>query len=328
MYTQILFSLLSGKGCVNVQDNGHSTGVIAAIVAYIIWGVLPLYWKLLDHLSAIEVLAQRIIWSLVFMVVLLLVQKQLRPFWKEVKVIFSNKKTAVRITLASLLISVNWSLFIWAVSNDRIIEASLGYYINPIINVILAMIFLKERLTRMQGASFFLAFIGVAIMTIYYGVFPWVALVLASSFSLYGLLKKVVHIGAVFSLTIETLLMTPLALLFILFSPLSSGMEVFVDTNTALILIGAGIVTATPLLLFSTAANRISLSLIGFLQYIGPTIMLFLGIFLYKEPFQSVQLFAFLFIWSGLLIFTFSSLKQFKKTNSQPAYVPAKQKSV
>lgn len=299
-----------------MQEQEHRIGVIAAVIAYLMWGVLPLYWKLLDHVSAVEVLAHRVVWSLAFMIIVLVVRKQLHAFWNEFKIIFSQKKTAISIILASLFISLNWFVFIWAVTNDRVVEASLGYYINPLINVLLAMVFLKERFTRWQGVSFALAFIGVSIMTIYYGVMPWVALILALSFSVYGLIKKVVNIGALFGLTIETFLIAPVALLFLLFSysqNASNGIEMALDSLTLFLLIGAGAATAIPLLLFATGARRISLSLIGFLQYIGPTIMLFLGVFLYHEPFSLVQLIAFLFIWAGLFIFTFSRLSRFRK---------------
>ncbi len=303
-----------------MEEKGYQSGVIAGITAYVIWGFLPIYWKLIDHLSAMEVLAHRIIWSLVFMIAVLLFQQKLTSFWQEFKFIFSKKKTAIGIAFASIFISINWKLYIWAVANERIVEASLGYYINPLMSVILAVLFLKERLTRAQIISFILAFIGVAIMTIFYGVIPWVPLILALSFGLYGLMKKLVNADALFGLTIETMLVTPFALLGLAFAPASfgfNGIEVFSDPMTAIILVGSGIATAFPLLLFAQAARKIPLSLIGFLQYMAPTIMLFIGIFLYHEPFQLVQFFAFLFIWIGLIIFTASSFT-YRKKMKQP----------
>ncbi|MCL7747565.1 EamA family transporter RarD [Halalkalibacter alkaliphilus] len=303
-----------------MQQSEHQVGVLAATFAYLIWGILPLYWKLLEPVSPGEVLAHRIVWSLVFMILILTVRKQLRSSWREFIYIFTHFRSAVAIILASCFITLNWFVFIWAVNSDRVVEASLGYYINPLINVLLAMLFLKERFTRWQGISIGLAFIGVAVMTIFYGVVPWAALILAVSFGLYGLIKKMVNTGAMIGLTIETLLMTPFALLFLLwlskqaaYSPSFGSLQ----TETTWLLMGAGAVTAIPLLLFAIGAKRISLSLIGFLQYIGPTIMLFIGIFLYKEPFSQIQLIAFLFIWVGLFIFTTSKTTAFKKMTSK-----------
>ncbi|MCM3759985.1 EamA family transporter RarD [Alkalihalobacillus oceani] len=293
-----------------MQDTTYRNGVIATVTAYLLWGILPLYWKLLEHVPAMEVLAHRIIWSLVLMFLLLLARKQLPAFWKECKIIFSNKKSAFGITFAAFFISINWFLFIWAVANERVVEASLGYYINPLISVLLGILFLKERFTRWQAVSFVLAFIGVMILTLFYGVVPWVSLILACSFGIYGLLKKTVQIGALFGLTIETLITAPFALGFLYFyhQQLAESRSFFVDSTTAWLLIIAGAATAIPLLLFATGARRIPLSLMGFLQYIAPTLMLILGVFLYKEPFHLSQLIAFLFIWTGLFIFTSSRL--------------------
>ncbi|KHF38798.1 EamA family transporter RarD [Halalkalibacter okhensis] len=298
----------------------HQIGVFAAIFAYLIWGILPLYWKLLEPVSAGEVLAHRIVWSLVFMILILAFKKQLRSSWKEFIYIFTHIRSAVAIILASCFITLNWFVFIWAVNSDRVVEASLGYYINPLINVLLAMVFLKERFTRWQGISIGLAFIGVAVMTIFYGVIPWAALILAVSFGLYGLIKKMVKTGAMIGLTIETLLMAPFALLFLTWfykQPENSSSFGSVHAETTWLLMGAGAVTAIPLLLFAIGAKRISFSLIGFLQYMAPTIMLLIGVFLYNEPFSRIQLTAFIFIWVGLFIFSTSKTTVFKKLTSK-----------
>ncbi len=260
------------------------------------------------------------------MLIILTWKHQLRVGLSDLKRIFSSWKPAAGMILASFFISLNWFVFIWAVSNDRVIEASLGYYINPLLNVILSFLFLKERFTRYQVYAIIFAFIGVTIMTSYYGVVPWVAFLLAFSFGVYGLMKKLVQVGAIVGLTIETLLMTPFALLFVIWLYRQPGyVQAFSmgDLTTSGLLIGAGAVTAVPLLLFAIGARRISLSLIGFLQYIGPTIMLFLGIFLYNEPFSKVQFISFIFIWIGLFIFTASKTKLFerlfRKTKQQNA---------
>ncbi|WP_332692214.1 EamA family transporter RarD [Halalkalibacter lacteus] len=312
-----------------MQQSEHHLGVLAAIGAYLLWGVLPLYWKLLEPVSAGEVLAHRIVWSLVVMILLLAIRKQLQPGWKELVSIFTNYRSAFGIIVASCFITLNWFVFIWAVNSDRVIEASLGYYINPLINVLLAMLFLKERFTRWQALSLVLAFIGVTVMTVYYGVMPWAALILAFSFGMYGLIKKLINVGAMIGLTIETLLMTPFALLFLVWvhrQPTYEGAFGSIQSETTWLLIGAGAVTAVPLLLFAIGARRISLSLIGFLQYIGPTIMLLLGIFLYNEYFSIIQFVAFVFIWIGLFIFTTSKTEMFKKVTEKLFRIQTEQK--
>ncbi|MDY7224369.1 EamA family transporter RarD [Halalkalibacterium halodurans] len=290
------------------MKNQQKTGVIAAISAYFIWGFLPLYWKLVDEVPASEMLAHRIVWSLGFMVILLAVMKKNRQVMREILDTLANKKTAFGITMAAILISMNWFIFIYAVSSDKVIEASLGYYINPLINVLLAIVFLRESLSKWEVASFLLAAAGVLNITLHYGSFPWVAFALAISFGVYGLIKKVVSLSAWASLTIETLIMTPFALLFLLYIPLSGGASAFSlnHLSTAWLIIASGAATALPLLLFATGAKRISFSLIGFLQYLAPTIMLMLGVFLFQEPFSRVQFVSFLLIWTGLIIFTIS----------------------
>ncbi|BAB07585.1 EamA family transporter RarD [Halalkalibacterium halodurans] len=290
------------------MKNQQKTGVIAAISAYLIWGFLPLYWKLVDEVPASEMLAHRIVWSLGFMVILLAVMKKNRQVMREILDTLANKKTAFGITVAAILISMNWFIFIYAVSSDKVIEASLGYYINPLINVLLAIVFLRESLSKWEVASFLLAAAGVLNITLHYGSFPWVAFALAISFGVYGLIKKVVSLSAWASLTIETLIMTPFALLFLLYIPLSGGASAFSlnHLSTAWLIIASGAATALPLLLFATGAKRISFSLIGFLQYLAPTIMLMLGVFLFQEPFSRVQFVSFLLIWTGLIIFTIS----------------------
>ncbi|MFC0561161.1 EamA family transporter RarD [Halalkalibacter alkalisediminis] len=299
-----------------MQQTDHQSGVLAATAAYLLWGVLPLFWKLFDTVSPGEVLAHRVIWSLVFMIGILAIRKQLHSAWEEFIFIFSHFRSAIGIILASCFISLNWFIFIWAVNSDRVIEASLGYYINPLLNVLLGVLFLKETFTRWQIVSFVLAFLGVTIMTLYYGVVPWTALLLGLSFGLYGLIKKIVNAGAMVGLTVETLLVTPVAFLYLYWihhQPAFNSAFGLTHVDTTLLLIGSGAATAIPLLLFAIGARRISLSLIGFLQYMAPTIMLLLGIFLFNEPFSNVQFLAFLLIWIGLIIFTTSKTPAFQK---------------
>lgn len=293
-----------------IEKKDHAAGIAAGAGAYILWGILPLYWKLIDDVPSEEILAHRMIWSFAFMLIVLLVLRRTKKFVQELKELISNRKKLIGLTLAAVFITINWYTYIWAVNNNHVVEASLGYYINPLVSVLLGIIVLKERLSFWQIVSFILATIGVLNLTIHFGDVPWVAIALALSFGLYGLLKKMTALGALTGLTIETMLITPVALLYVSFL-VKDGTNSFVlsDPSTSMILLGAGIVTAIPLLLFATGANRISLSMIGFLQYIAPSIMLMLGIFLYRETFSQVHLTSFIFIWIALAIFTLGNTK-------------------
>ncbi|WP_171016929.1 EamA family transporter RarD [Pseudalkalibacillus caeni] len=296
------------------QANEQLIGIAAAAGAYFLWGILPLYWKLVDNIPAGEILAHRILWSFVFMILVLVFTKKLKKFKQDFRELLRNRKKLVGITLASIFISINWFTYIWAVNNHHVIETSLGYYINPLVSVLLGILVLKERLSFWQLVSFMLALVGVLNMTFHFGSVPWVALSLAMSFGIYGLLKKLASLGALTGLTIETLILTPVALIY-LSSLNTGGYNAFhlTETSTALLLFGAGIVTAIPLLLFASGANRITLSMIGFLQYIAPTLQLILGVFLYHESFTTTHLVSFIFIWIALIVFSLARTKFFTK---------------
>ncbi|MEH7086310.1 EamA family transporter RarD [Neobacillus drentensis] len=285
-------------------------GVIHAGFSYLLWGLLPIYWKLLDHVNAKEILASRVVWSFIFMVVILLLTKKWGLFVRTIKGFAKNKKQMAALTIASLLISVNWFIYIWAVNSGHMIEASLGYYINPLISILLGMIVLKEKLTVYQYASFVLAAIGVLIISISHGQFPWIAIVLALSFGLYGLAKKLINVDSTVGLTLETLVITPIAVIYIGFLFIN-GTNDFLNAGiqTDLLLMGAGVATAVPLLYFAKGAQKIPLSLLGFLQYIAPTLTLLLGVFVYHEHFSKIQLLSFMFIWSALTIYSLSKTK-------------------
>lgn len=297
----------------DLEQNKQKIGVIYAFSAYLIWGILPIYWKLLNASPPDEVLAHRIIWAFVFMLVVIFITRQWTTFINELKRVILDRKKWMSITAASFMISFNWLLFIWTVQNDHVVQASLGYYINPLVSVLLGVIFLKERLSHAQTISLILATVGVIYLTINYGVFPWIALILAFSFGFYGLLKKTVDVNSIFSLTIETMIVTPLALIYLLIFSKQALYLHQLPIATIGLLIGSGIVTAIPLLLFGIAVKYISLSLIGFLQYIAPTLMLIFGVFLYGEPFTQAHLFSFFFIWIALIIFMFSTFQPAKK---------------
>lgn len=307
----MLGQLGNGEGYMDKQQ--IKKGVFIGISAYIIWGFLPIYWKWLEVVTPDIVITHRIIWSFFFMLIYILVTKQWHAFIVETKRIFRNHKTSITVILASIMIGLNWLIFIWAVQNDRVVESSLGYYINPLMNVLLGVVFLQERLSKMQKVSLLLATIGVAIMAFNYQTFPWVALVLASSFALYGLLKKVVQLNATFSLMIETALLMPIALIYLLYHfGFSLGFNQATLTVDVL-LIGSGIATAVPLLLFGMAVSHLTLSAIGFLQYLSPTVMLLLGTMLYKEPFTSIHAITFILIWISLILYMATVMQHEKK---------------
>ncbi|ESU30916.1 hypothetical protein G3A_19615 [Bacillus sp. 17376] len=288
----------------------QQAGVLYAAFSYILWGFLPVYWKLLDHVNADEILANRVFWSFFFIAIILVLNKKWRLFTGTLLGLAQNKKQLATLAVASMLISINWFMYIWAVNTDQMIEASLGYYINPLVSVLLGMVFLKERLSLLQFISFALAAIGVLIMTISYGQFPWIALSLAISFGLYGLAKKMIKVDSAVGLALETLVVMPLAAIYIGYLMNQGTNSLFSGTlSTTLLLAGAGAATAVPLLFFAKGAQRIPLATLGILQYIAPTLTLFLGVFVYHETFSSIHLLAFTFIWSALILYSLSRTK-------------------
>lgn len=307
---------------VNNNDQSLKWGIISGTSAYILWGTLPIYWKILDHVPPVEVLAHRIIWACIFMTILLILLRKSQSFFSDVRRMISKPKILVGMIAAAIFITLNWYTYIWAVTNDFVLEASLGYYINPLISVLLGVVFLQEKLTKIQWFSVSLATLAVSLLTISLGSFPIVAITLAFSFGFYGLVKKVVQVGAMSSVAIEAMLVIPAAIGFLI---LTHGMSVnmfYVDSAvTFWLLVGAGAATAIPLMLFTAGAKRIPLSLIGFLQYIAPTMMLFLGIFLYGEPFTWIHLVTFSMIWVALTIFTVSRLRLSRKMKAHAVKV-------
>lgn len=307
-----------GSSIASNETNEQLLGGLAASGSYVLWGVMPIYWKLINGATPQEVLAHRIIWSFVFMLLVLVATRNITRMLSDLRRLFQEPKRLFIIIGASIFVTVNWYTFIWAVAHGHIIQSSLGYYINPIISVLLGIIFLKERLSLWQVVSFGLAIIGVLFLTLQVGTFPWISLTLAFSFGIYGLLKKTVKLSAMSGLTIETMVITPVALIYLLgFDPTAGASFNIHHPGLALLLMGAGIVTAVPLLLFATGANRISLAMIGFFQYIAPTLMLILGTLLYHEPFDKGHLFAFVLIWVALIIFSLARTSLFKKAEAK-----------
>jgi chloramphenicol-sensitive protein RarD len=292
------------------MNRENALGILYIVGAYIIWGVLPIYWKFLNEVPALEILAHRVIWSFIFVLIIVAFRKRklLKNFFQ---VQMSQKKTWFGLLLASLFISINWLTYIIAVNTNHIVEASLGYYINPLVTVILGVLVLREKINKWQVVSFILAGIGVIYMTISIGKLPWIALALALSFGFYGLSKKLIMVDSILGLLLETLFILPVALLFLAYLGIN-GQHSFLTVNLKidLFLLGTGIATAIPLLWFGIGAQKIPLYMLGFLQYIAPTISLILGVLLYGEPFTKDHVITFACIWAAVAVFTISNILQ------------------
>jgi chloramphenicol-sensitive protein RarD len=290
-------------------DSNAAFGVLYAALAFLIWGISPIYWKALRSVPALEIIMHRIVWSFFFLLPLIVIMRR----WQEFVDVFRKRRTLLMLLVSALVIGANWLLYIWAVNNDELLQASLGYFINPLVNVVLGMVFLKERLRPPQMLSVLLAFTGVLYLTISYGEFPWVALILALSFGLYGLIRKVAPVGALVGLTMETLLLSIPALIYLIYLDSRGAGTIFrVSPKLTLLLMGCALVTAIPLLLFTLGARRIYLSTLGLLQYIAPSCMFILAVFLFREPFSSAQVVTFVFIWTALAIYSTDFVRYYR----------------
>jgi chloramphenicol-sensitive protein RarD len=275
-------------------------GTLHALGAYLLWGILPVYWKAIHNVPAAQILANRIVWSFALLAVIVGVRKE----WRVIRDTAANRRRLLVFFVAACLLSVNWLTYIWAVNAGFIVEASLGYFINPLVSVVLGVVFLKERLRPWQWLPVGLATLGVIFLTFSYGSLPWIALVLALTFGLYGLAKKTAPLGSLHSLTLETSLMLLPSLVFLLVvTAQGEGALGQAGFSQNLLLVMTGVVTALPLLLFGSAARQIPLTTIGILQYIAPTCQFLLGVFMYHEPFAAHNLFGFGLIWVALGIF-------------------------
>jgi len=306
---------LLGKGSVSARtrDGGGTrvAGFIFALSAFVTWGFLPIYWKLLGEVSPLEILSHRIAWSFVFVMLVLLYRKN----W-DIRKLFSRKRDVLLLLTMGTLVGLNWLIYIMAVNSERMLEASMGYYINPLLSIFLGMVVLKERLNKLQLAAFALAVVGVLYITIDYGKLPWIALSLATLFAVYGLLKKMTRYDPMQALGVETLLITPFALGFMMFQG-ASGNGSFITGGmvTTLLLVFAGVVTTLPLYWFAEGARRIDLSSVGFMQYIAPSLMLLLGVFIYGEDFTTTHLISFGLIWTALALYSITLFKGIKKND-------------
>lgn len=289
-------------------------GIWNAVLAYVIWGVFPLFWKLLGHVSSMEVLASRIIWSCVITTIFIVVIGQRKKLAADLRFLWQTKKQFLSLFAASMMISLNWFIYIWAVSNEQILQASLGYYINPLISVLFGLLFFKEKLSRATIVAVLIAAVGVVVLTTQTGTVPWISLTLALSFAVYGVLKKKIVLDATRGLAMETLFVLPLALMYLAYLA-SRGELVFLHMNvtTDVLLIISGAVTAIPLVLFAKSAKQIPLYLMGFIQYLSPTLGLLIGVFIYKEPFTTIDLVAFSCIWAALVLFSVSKVVEIRR---------------
>jgi len=295
-----------------MEKNEFKQGVIYALCAYTLWGFAPLYFKYIDHIDPLEIIMHRIIWSFALLLLLVLAMGQ----WNVLKDILARPKQLVVLAIASVLVGSNWLIFIWAVNNDRMLEASLGYFINPLLNVALGMLFLGERLPRLQLFAVAIAFFGVSIQVVLFGTIPWISLALAGSFGVYGLIKKKIKLKALTSLCIETAILTPPAIVYWFFLESESASFVSNEWSLNLTLVSAGIVTTLPLLAFGAAATRLPYYVQGLFQYIGPSLMFILAIVVFNEELDQTKLITFGFIWLALFVFVFDMWRKARKKRS------------
>ena len=291
--------------------NENRLGQIYAVCAFLFWGAIaPIYFKQVISVDPIEVLIHRIIWSFVFLIPLLFITRQFDVF----TLLIRDKKKLMFLTFSTFFISINWLVFIWAVTNDKIMETALGYYINPLVNVLFGYLFFSERMSRNQYIAIFIAFLAVLYQLVSLGSLPVVSLTLGFTFALYGMIRKKVRVGSIVGLFVETLILMPFALIY-LFYIVSDGSISFLNSSNyiSLRLSLGGLMTIIPLLLFNGAATRMKLTTLGFFQYIGPTCAFFLAVFIYHEEFNFDKLITFSLIWIALVIFSLDSLKKKKK---------------
>ena len=295
----------------------ESTALLAGIGAFGLWGIIPVYWKLLTAVPAAEIIAHRFIWTSGFLVLLLSWQGR----WREVQANARSRRALIYCFASGLMVASNWLLFIWAVNAGRVIETSLGYFMTPLVNVLLGALFLRERLTRLQLVSVTLAALAVLNLTFGYGRFPWIAVTLCLTFGVYGFLRKQSGTGAIPGLFFETILLVPLGLAYLIYLQMHNALQFGnVGRPLSLLLVSTGVVTAVPLVWFGYAARHLRLTTLGFLQYFSPTCSFFLGVFLYREPFTRGHLITFSLIWIALGIFTWEAIARWRSGRARKIF--------
>jgi chloramphenicol-sensitive protein RarD len=283
------------------------SGVASGLAAYGMWGLFPLYFPLLEPAGGLEIVAHRVLWSLVFIAGLLTVVRR----WSLVRAVVADRRTMLVLLGAALLIAVNWLVFVYAVNSGHVVETSLGYFINPLVSVLLGVVVFSERLRPLQWTAVGIAAVAVAVLTVDYGRPPWIALALAVSFGLYGLMKKVVRVEAAPGLFVETaLVVVPAGVVLAVLHAQGEATAGSAGVGHLLLLVSSGIATAIPLLLFAAATRRIPLSTVGLLQYVTPLMQLAIGVFVYHEPMPAARLAGFVIVWVALAVFTADSLRQ------------------
>ncbi|UZK65492.1 EamA family transporter RarD [Sphingomonas sp. M1-B02] len=288
-------------------------GLALGVGAYTLWGILPLYIHLLRDVPALQFLAHRVLWSLVLLAIVVVLFRRVPAL-----IAAARGRTLLYLVGSAALIAVNWTVYIWAVQNDHVLEASLGYFINPLVNVALGIVLLGERLRRWQGVAIAIAAVGVLILVASGGGALWVSLTLAVTFSLYGLLRKIAAIDALGGLTVETLLLAPASLALLLFAAEGGDGAFGQSTHIDLLLIGAGVVTAAPLLMFAAAARRMPYATLGLLQYIAPTLQFAEAVLIFGEPMRPAHMVTFVLIWAGCALYAWDSLRSFRSQTTTP----------
>jgi chloramphenicol-sensitive protein RarD len=280
-------------------------GVIYAGSAFLIWGLGPIYWKALAAVPPLEIILHRMVWSFIFLLILIIMGRRWSEFFNAMK----DFRILLTLSSTALILGLNWWLYVWAINNNYVLQGSLGYYINPLVNVVFGVVLLRERLRPAQTLAVLLAGAGVVYLTASYGVFPWIATALAASFGLYGLIRKVAPVGPLVGLSIETMLLTFPAAAYLIYLGIK-GNASFLSGSIPidLLLLGTSVLTAGPLIFFVAGARRIKLSTVGLLQYIAPTGIFLLAVFYYDEPFSKAQVWTFIMIWTALAIYSTDSL--------------------
>ncbi len=291
-------------------NNQTQQGYLYAVLAFLMWGMAPIYFKQIESIAALEILTHRVIWSVLFLILIVFAAKQ----WHQIQHVIKKPKLLGMLCVSSTLLGFNWGLFIWAVNNDHMLDASLGYYINPLLNVLLGVIFLSERLRKWQIIAVAIASLGVLLQVIAYGSFPVVAFALASSFAIYGLLRKKMPVESLPGLLIEALILMPFAIIYWYLTPATVSSDMFNnEVILNILLVSAGVVTTLPLLCFIGAAKRLPYSTLGLFQYLGPSIMFTLAVTLYGEEFSIERAVTFACIWGALALYSWDGLRASKK---------------
>lgn len=294
------------------MQTSSKSGILYALTAFTLWAIAPIYFKEMSFIPAQEILAHRIIWSCLLVMILIVLLR----YTDALKVVLRSPKTLAAMLISTALIAFNWGIFIWAIQNNKILSASLGYYINPLISILLGVMFFKDKLDRVKKAAVALCFCAVAFEVIQFGSLPWIALILATTFGFYGLVRKKVAVDSFTGMAIETAILLPFALVYLILSD-SPSANMFENTSTVnWLLFASGPITMVPLMCFAAAANRVSLVTLGFFQYIGPTGMFILAVFLYGEPLSPEKLTTFVLIWSALAMLIVDSIRRIRKTKS------------